>query len=210
MSLNVRLRRRRRIVGRRRRRSVLARRSLRPVAPVATMPSAEVLAAVVRRRRLTALRVGAVIHDAEIMLGVLIEGLRRHAIATRGRVAGQGEILLVHLTGIAADPTLRPAAFETAGAGGSVVLSIGPTARPTPVVGTLSHASLHRYGSYATRIFPGPPLWRCREHNATQLMTDFRGTALKDALCLSGWQSQRSGDSLHFQAFFQDRSADSR
>ena len=52
------------------------------------------------------------IHDAEIMLGVLIEVLRGDAVAAERRLARQRDIALEHLIGIAADFHARPVAVE--------------------------------------------------------------------------------------------------
>jgi hypothetical protein len=100
-------------------------------------------------------RVGAVAEDAEIVLGVLEIGLGRHTIPRRGRIARQAQIFLEDLPGIAADPSVGTVAVEGAGAGlaaaptstaaataATVLLTIGSAARPTPIVGTLSHRSL--------------------------------------------------------------------
>lgn len=47
-----------------------------------------------------------------VMLGVLIVVLSRDAITRRSRIARQGQILLEHLVGIAADANFRPGAVE--------------------------------------------------------------------------------------------------
>jgi hypothetical protein len=47
-----------------------------------------------------------------VMLGMLIIILSRDAITRRSRVARQGQVLLEHLVGIAADANFRPGAIE--------------------------------------------------------------------------------------------------
>ena len=53
------------------------------------------------------------IHDAKIVLGVLIEIFRRDAIAARLGFAGQGNIALEDLIGVAANFYVRTVAVES-------------------------------------------------------------------------------------------------
>jgi len=52
------------------------------------------------------------VDQAEIMFGVLIEILGRMAVALRGGIAGQGQILFHHLMGIATDPAFGAVGIE--------------------------------------------------------------------------------------------------
>src|SRR3546814_349390 len=60
-------------------------------------------------------RIGSVAEDAEIVLGVLVVGLGGDAVPRRGSVAGQAQILLEDLPGVAADPAVGAIAVESVG-----------------------------------------------------------------------------------------------
>src|SRR3546814_2416055 len=60
-------------------------------------------------------RIGAVSEDAEIVLGVLVVGLGGDAVPRRGSVAGQAQILLEDLPGVAADPAVGAIPVESVG-----------------------------------------------------------------------------------------------
>ena len=66
-----------------------------------------------RPRRGAALAFALRIHDAEIMLGVLIQVFRRDAVAAGLRLARQRDIALEHLIGVAADFNVRAVAVES-------------------------------------------------------------------------------------------------
>src|SRR6266567_345826 len=65
-----------------------------------------------RRDHLVALAVAVRVHDAEIVLGVLVEILGGDAVARRRRFARKRNIALEHLISIAADLDTGTAAFE--------------------------------------------------------------------------------------------------
>ena len=90
------------------------------------------------------LRIGGITHDAVVVLGVLKVGFRRHPVPGRLGVACQGQVFFIDLPGVASYPTVRPVAVEGMGPGrpATMLLAICPTARPTSIIGTLSHRPL--------------------------------------------------------------------
>ena len=88
------------------------------------------------------LRIRAVVQDPEIVLGVLIVGLRDDAVAARAGVARQGQVLLVYLAGVAPDSTLRAAAVEVLASMMTVRFAVGPATGAATVGVGLSHSRL--------------------------------------------------------------------
>jgi hypothetical protein len=79
-------------------------------------------------------RIGSRIEDAVIVLGVLVIGFRHDTIARGQRIAREPYVFLVNLMGVAAHPTLGPAAVEVVMSRRSaVLLSMRPPTRSPSV-----------------------------------------------------------------------------
>ena len=120
-----------------------------------------------------ALRIGAIAHDAEIMLSVLEIGLCRNPVPGRLRVACQSQVLFVNLPGISPHPPVGPIAVKGMGPGRptAMLFSIGPAAWSTAIIRTLSHRPLASIEFLAARarLTPEGKLLRAVNHTQSVL-----------------------------------------
>jgi len=92
-------------------------------------------------RRTFGARVGAVVDDAIVMLGVLKEGLGHNPVTGGKGLARQGEVFLIYLSGVATDLAFGAIALEgrvpilvTVG-----LIPVGAPPQAAPAIGVLSH-----------------------------------------------------------------------
>src|SRR5262249_31076681 len=89
---------------------------------------------------------------AEIVVGVLIVGFRRDAVARGSRFACEGLVLVEHLVGVAAHPDVRPARVEN-------LISIGRTVRIVVVMLLVVMTAATAAATIATAARPLTIVW---------------------------------------------------